>query len=785
MEQARIDILLENFFISQDELGSRILFQEFANSLASVLVDDFVQNHLLNNPHLSIYLAHTDSSRLQKNMKEFISFVLTASVNEEYVRRIYEIGAIHYSIKLEPSKVSYGFWALNEVLNKMAEINKIVKENKSLISKLLRFVEHLMNNGYYLQEEKQNQASFNELQGLNAQNELYIGLNIHKLNIEKIIQACSVKDWKTIETIEEDSNKCAFGKVLDTLILNKKYEYILGVHTQEVKNIHDRWHVEFVLLKNALSNSDVEAVQKHKQNIQSITQEIKTILDETLHQSLNDGQLAISSGVRAMKKMTALFYNKNYNEKNDAELEVLLQETIDKAFLSEFHWAIEEIVVNINNNFSMDYSIVKILRYKTKNIYLGIHLKPNDNSNYIHEIILLLLEVLDLHFSIQDREASLISFADKAESANKAKDMFLANMSHELRTPLNAITGFSQILMMKKDTPDSVKQYVQKINIAGNNLLDLVNTILDFAKLEAGKMQFSPSLSNISNILREVNTLTSQLAKNKNIQVHMPNIISLNLFIDEKLFKQVLINLLTNAIKFTPQNGTVSLNIVYDADKHMYRFEVKDNGIGLSEASIGKLFQAFSQVDNAYQKNQKGTGLGLMISKKIIESLHKGKIWVESVEGQGSSFFITMPTPMIESHTFIVDEAPSHAKHILIVEDSENYQRILTEHLRKTHKLTITDTINKAKDLLSKNTYDFLILDFFLTDGISSEILHFMEEENIHIPVIVVSAEDEIHISSSLSGSSNLEGILNKSNINEICASIRGEPFTMPLSKSK
>lgn len=172
--------------------------------------------------------------------------------------------------------------------------------------------------------------------------------------------------------------------------------------------------------------------------------------------------------------------------------------------------------------------------------------------------------------------------------------------------------------MIKKDTPQSVKKYVEKINIAGNNLLDLVNTILDFAKLESGKMQFNPSLSNISDILKEVYTLVSSLADKKNITLKMPNIISLNLYMDRILFKQVLINLMTNAIKFTAESGNVALSIEYDAVKHEYKFEVKDNGVGLSSESISKLFQPFSQVENSYQKEHKGTGLGLMISKKII-----------------------------------------------------------------------------------------------------------------------------------------------------------------------
>jgi len=128
-----------------------------------------------------------------------------------------------------------------------------------------------------------------------------------------------------------------------------------------------------------------------------------------------------------------------------------------------------------------------------------------------------------------------------------------------------------------------------------------------------------------------------------------------------------------------------------------------------------------------------------------------------------------MPTPVLESHTYMVKKAPPEAKHVLIVEDSESYQKILQEFLEDKYIITFTDTINKAKNLLSTEKYDFTILDFFLTDGISSEVLEYMEEEKIFMPVIVISAENEIEISASLSGSSNLECIINKNNIHEIC----------------
>ncbi|MEA2100301.1 MAG: ATP-binding protein [Campylobacterota bacterium] len=778
MKQDEINVILDSFFITKSELDQRDSFNEFSHSISSIIVDGFAKDYLLNNKFLSVYLAHTDGSMLLKKIKTFIAFILTAPVDEEYVKRIHSIGFIHYSIKLDPAKVSYGFWAINEVLNKLAITNNLVSKNKQLISKLLKFVEHIMNDGYYMQENKQQNESTNELDNLNIQNELYAGFSMHKLNLQKIeLAIADGKDIKYLDNITNSPSKCPFGKIIDKIKENNKHEYILGISAQQIQSMHNQWHLDFIKLKEAMKNDDKSGVNKYSKSIKHITKELSVLLNLSLKDSMEDGQLSLHSGMKAMNKMTKLFYKKDYHRFEDIEPKDIIANAIENTILCEFSWIIKKIDIDYDERKEMKNIISKSIRFNSKNIFIYIELKDNQNIAYLNEITTLLLEVLELHFFVQERELSLIKFADEAESANKSKDMFLANMSHELRTPINAITGFSQILMIRKDTPDKVKKYVEKINIAGNNLLELVNTILDFAKLESGKMQFNPSLNSIASIFNEVKTLIVPLAKKKNIELLMPKIISLSLYIDPTLFKQVLINLLTNAIKFTHEDGKVSLDINYNEKSHSYNFEIKDDGVGLDKNEISKLFQAFSQVDNVYQKDQKGSGLGLMICKSIIEDLHNGKIWVESIKGEGSSFFIEMPTPIIESNTFTISKAPKGAKNILIVEDSLEYQKILIENLQDTYILTITDTINKAKELVIINNYTFLILDFFLTDGISSEILQFMESENINIPSIVISAEDEIHISSSLSGSTNLQCIVNKNDVNRICNSIRGEKY--------
>lgn len=227
-----------------------------------------------------------------------------------------------------------------------------------------------------------------------------------------------------------------------------------------------------------------------------------------------------------------------------------------------------------------------------------------------------------------------------AVAANHAKDIFLSNMSHELRTPLNAINGFSQILLAKPDTPESAKKFIEKIHISGNNLLSLVNTILDFSKIEAGKMEIHYSHFFLNELTKETQILVESMAHKKNLvlELSLSNEVAINA--DRQLIKQVFVNLLSNAIKFSPEGAIISLT--YSNDEANDVFAIADHGHGIPADKLSTLFDPFVQIREHQQGSIKGTGLGLSIVKKIIE-LHGGEIWVESVLGEGSCFYFSIP----------------------------------------------------------------------------------------------------------------------------------------------
>lgn len=233
-----------------------------------------------------------------------------------------------------------------------------------------------------------------------------------------------------------------------------------------------------------------------------------------------------------------------------------------------------------------------------------------------------------------------IKAMNQAKEANRAKDTFLSSMSHELRTPLNAIIGFSQILLLKQDTPEKIKIFIDKIHISGKNLLSLVNSILDFSKIEAGKMEIHCTRFFLKELIHEVEILVESMAEKKNLKLSLLLDEEISVQADRQLLKQVLVNLLSNAIKFSPESGTIRLLHRSEGDQEI--FGIADHGQGIPKEKIATLFDPFTQIREHQNESIKGTGLGLTIVKKIVE-LHGGHLWVESVVTEGSCFYFSLP----------------------------------------------------------------------------------------------------------------------------------------------
>ncbi len=249
----------------------------------------------------------------------------------------------------------------------------------------------------------------------------------------------------------------------------------------------------------------------------------------------------------------------------------------------------------------------------------------------------------------KDDEAKLIAYQQKLEQqntelarANKLKSAFLANMSHELRTPLTAITGYTEVLLNQDFGPlnEDQKQYAHDIYDSGMQLMELIKRIFDLSKLEADKVTLHMQSVKVDGLLESALVIIRAQADVKGIALESSNNANNMLFVDPVRIKQVLYNYLSNAVKFTPQGGLVKV-IARDVNDGV-QVEVVDTGIGIAEQDIPQLFQPFAQLDNAINRVYEGAGLGLSLSKRLIE-LHGGKVWVESKKGQGSTFAFWLP----------------------------------------------------------------------------------------------------------------------------------------------
>jgi two-component system cell cycle sensor histidine kinase PleC len=260
----------------------------------------------------------------------------------------------------------------------------------------------------------------------------------------------------------------------------------------------------------------------------------------------------------------------------------------------------------------------------------------------------------DLSAALLASNAEAVQKRHEAEAANSAKTTFLANMSHELRTPLNAILGFSDIIALQSLGPDATARYSEyagDIHTSGTHLLSLINDLLDIAKIEAGKMEIDPQPLDPAAALRDVERLMMPRvrARNQSVIYAVPPDLPL-LVANERAFRQIALNLVSNAVKFTAEGGRIQVTC-RRADEGGVLLEIEDNGPGIAPEKLERVFQPFSQIDNRYGRQSGGTGLGLALVRGMAE-LHGGKAWIESALGHGTKVAVYFP---------LVVEVPANA----------------------------------------------------------------------------------------------------------------------------
>jgi signal transduction histidine kinase/CheY-like chemotaxis protein/HPt (histidine-containing phosphotransfer) domain-containing protein len=333
---------------------------------------------------------------------------------------------------------------------------------------------------------------------------------------------------------------------------------------------------------------------------------------------------------------------------------------------------------------------------------------------------------------------------EAAQAASEAKSQFLASMSHEIRTPMNAVIGMSELLLLEKKLDSSQLRHVQNIHTSATALMDIINDILDYSKIQAGKLTLVPRHYNFNMMINNIESMVRFLANAKNITFDLviEDEIPRYLYGDDVRLRQVLLNILGNAIKFTSR-GHVRLAVSV-TEKHI-NFNISDTGMGIRKEDISILFGAFTQVDMEANNHKKGTGLGLAITKSLIDMMD-GLITVESVYGQGSTFHVAVPKVLGDETLVrqpgsneITMEAPD-AK-VLVVDDNMINLNVAFG-LLELYKIT-ADTVTsgpQAIEMVHQNQYDLVFMDHMMPEMDGVEATKIIREMGMTMPIIALTA---------------------------------------------
>ncbi|PWT91162.1 MAG: hybrid sensor histidine kinase/response regulator [Acidobacteria bacterium] len=499
-------------------------------------------------------------------------------------------------------------------------------------------------------------------------------------------------------------------------------------------------------ISDTYSNFDAERVQSQEQNSEELIQknaEMRAVLhafpDLYFRLDRSGKILDCNSGTNSdLYLHTDKLIGRNIKDLPFENIGLRFQSAIDD-------------VIHTNTLTRFEYS----LTVNKRKLHYEARFVPLSND----QVIAIIRSISDL----KQTQEELLAAKDAAEQANQAKSQFLANMSHELRTPLNAIIGYSEMLQEDASAVGGgdLIQDLQKIHIAGKHLLSLINDILDLSKIEAGRMELILETFDLADLIQDIATTVRPLVEKKTNMLEVilaPDLAMMHA--DIMRVRQILFNLLSNASKFT-ERGKIELDVFRkkrDGIAYIF-FRVTDTGIGMNEEQLGKLFQAFTQADASTTRKYGGTGLGLVISRRLAQMMG-GDISVESQLGKGATFTVNLPAtiaekpaaiPIVMPESSSAEDFPSSISAtsgtlVLVIDDDRMARDLMVRFLNKEGFRAVTAWSGEEGLRLSKELRpDVITLDVMMPgmDGWSVLTALKADPDLFHIPVIMVTIVDD------------------------------------------
>jgi signal transduction histidine kinase/ActR/RegA family two-component response regulator len=654
--------------------------------------------------------------KAQKNLDEALDLAEKAD-NKKSIGIIYSIkGKLQLIIEEEDKAIKY--------LTKAVEVQRLINDNGNLGNSYKTFGDVYM-------------AKNNFFEALDSYTAAKSKFEEEALNAELAeVLLCEGKTYIQLKNYEK-----ARDVIEQSLAITKKND-LLKIQSDAL--------ITHGIVYNKLNNNEKalnfakEGVKLAKQNnyISILNQGYFVLSD--IYNATNDFKSSRDFLRAHLKLSDSLASLKRANFSKDEETQYLLNEFKEKNIEMNQKLEQAEEGKSLGTLISiLSVALITILSLLTLSLYKNNNIRLKTN-NMLHK-----------------KNGELIIAKEKAELASKTKANFLSTVTHELRTPLYAVTGLSNMLLEENPKPEQV-QHLKSLKFSGDYLLTFINDILQINKIEANKVDIEPEPFNLKKKINNIILALTNSAQDNNIKIHFEYDKDLpeNYIADQLKISQILINLIGNSIKFT-KDGDIWIRIykIESNDKiYTLRFEVEDNGIGISQEKQDNMFESFSQGSIQINRKYGGTGLGLSIVKGLIEIL-KGKIYVKSELDKGTTFYFEIPLEYTSVKEAIenkvtyfsgnTDELNLENVKILVVEDNKINQMITKKILTKmTLKCDIIDNGEDAVDMIKTNKYDIVLMDIHMP-GISgieaTKIVRSFDKEQIIFALTAVTIEDKMY----------------------------------------